>query len=178
MVPPNETYRQSLASPRAWCPGPGTGTWQLVATSYVPLKDAYDARPLTKTATSAKWLYVAVTVLPEHSRWTSCKPQDSESVTNLCAIDSTRTAAQALASHINIVTSYSCITVCVFIWFTATGYGNCHRLLSIWISLSLVIMLYTFVISSSLKIKLLTYLLHEPSQQTTSTWSHSHSGTP
>ncbi len=44
MVPPNETSRQPLASPRAWCPGLGTGTWQLVATSDVPAKDAYDAR--------------------------------------------------------------------------------------------------------------------------------------
>ena len=44
MVPPNEMSQQPLASPRAWCPGPGTGTWQLVATSDVPAKDAYDAR--------------------------------------------------------------------------------------------------------------------------------------
>ncbi len=36
MVPPNEMPRQPLASPRAWCPGPETGTWQLVATSGVP----------------------------------------------------------------------------------------------------------------------------------------------
>ncbi len=42
----------------------GTGTWQLVATSDVPAKDAYNARPLAKTATPAKWLYVAVTVPP------------------------------------------------------------------------------------------------------------------
>ena len=48
----------------------------------------YDAQPLAKTATSTKWLYIAVTVLPEHSRWTSCKPQDSESVTKVFAIDS------------------------------------------------------------------------------------------
>ncbi len=33
MVPPNEISRQPLASPRVWYPGPGTGTWQLVATS-------------------------------------------------------------------------------------------------------------------------------------------------
>ncbi len=32
--------------------------------SDIPVKDAYDARPLVKTATSAKWLYVAVTLLP------------------------------------------------------------------------------------------------------------------
>ncbi len=48
MVPPNETTQQPLASPRAWYPGPGTGTWRLVATSDVPAKDAYDAQPLQR----------------------------------------------------------------------------------------------------------------------------------
>ncbi len=100
MVPPNETSRQPLASPRACCPGPGTGTWQLVATSDVPAKDGYDARPLAKTATSGKWLYVAVTVLSEHSRWTSCMPQDSESVTKMCVADSMRTAFTAHDQHV------------------------------------------------------------------------------
>ncbi len=97
MVPPNKTSRQPLASPRAW---PGTGTWQLVATSDVQAKDAYDARPLAKTSTSAKWLYVTVTVLPENSKWTSCKPPDSKSVTKLCAPDSMRTASTADYQHV------------------------------------------------------------------------------
>ncbi len=84
---------QSLVS-RAWNQYLATG-------GYVrrPAKDAYDARPLAKTATSAKWLYVAVAVLPEHSRWTSCQPQDSESVTKLCATDSMRTAFTADHQH-------------------------------------------------------------------------------
>ena len=71
----------------------------MVATSDVPAKDAYDARPLTKIVTSAKWLYVAVTVLPEHPRWTSCKPQDRESVTKLYATDSMRTDFTADHQH-------------------------------------------------------------------------------
>ncbi len=95
MILPNETSREPLMSPRAWCLGPGTGTWQLVATSDVPDKDTYDEQPLAKTATSTKWPYVAVTVLPEHSRLTSRKPQDSESVTKLCTTDSVRTAFTA-----------------------------------------------------------------------------------
>ncbi len=90
----------ALASPRAWCPGPETGIRQLVAASDVPAKNAYDARPLAKTAISAKWLYVAITVLPEHYKWTSCKPQDSESVTKLCAMDSMRTAFTADDQHV------------------------------------------------------------------------------
>ncbi len=77
---------------RLWChpecgvPGlePIPGNWWLYQT---PTKDAYDERPLARNDTSAKWLYVAVTVLPEHSRWTSYKPQDSESVTKLSATD-------------------------------------------------------------------------------------------
>ncbi len=55
---------------------------------------------LAKTATCAKWLYVAITVLPKHSRWTSCKHQDSESVTKLCATDSMRTAFTADDQHV------------------------------------------------------------------------------
>ncbi len=55
----------------------------LATTSDVPAKDAYDARPLAQSATSAKWLYFTFTVLPEHSRLTFCKPQDTESVTQL-----------------------------------------------------------------------------------------------
>ncbi len=42
-----------------------------------------------------KLLYVTVTVLPEHSRWTTCKPHESGSVTKLCATDSMRTAFTA-----------------------------------------------------------------------------------
>ncbi len=100
MVSPNETSQQPLASPRGWYPGPGTATWHLVATSDFPAKDAYDARPLAKTATSANCLYAAVTVLPQHSRWSSCMPQDSESVTKLCATDSMRTAFTADDQHV------------------------------------------------------------------------------
>ncbi len=94
-------HRSSLwRHPGHCCSVPGTGTWQLMATSDVPAKDAYDAQLLGKTTKSAKWLYVAVTVLPKHSRLTSSKPQDSESVTKLCAIDSMRMAFTADDLHV------------------------------------------------------------------------------
>ncbi len=151
MVPPNETLWQPLASPRAWCPEHGTSTRQLVAASDVPVKNAYNARPLAKTATSAEWLYVAITVLPEHSKWTFCKPQDSESVTKLCTIDSMRTAFTADDQHVvafsprntveldftlpRIINIGSCVTGVPSILFTDESkfhVSTCDRRVSVW----------------------------------------------
>ncbi len=51
MVPHNETSRQTLVTPRVWCPGPGTDTWQLMIIS-----DAYQGRLRWTTARQERYI--------------------------------------------------------------------------------------------------------------------------
>ncbi len=100
MVPPNETSRQPLALPRAWCPGlePVPGNWWLRQTSRPRTLTMHDhsPRPLHPPNGCTSPSQCPPPPPPEHSSgWTSCKPHDIESVTKLCAIDSMRTAFTA-----------------------------------------------------------------------------------